>query len=254
MSKIDPKNFCEKYEKYKVIDPIAYNNFYGNAIFSHKYLCKHVMRYYVSLSDEMIGLRAWTRSMKTWTESNVQDKVWYAYKPDLSFDFGCQKNFFKTVAEKVRTKQPVSTKYYFDNLKYFIKAIALKKYLDHITKKVRNAILDLAIEDIAYNGKIPIKESGTSKFYPCTNHIVCEYLEKFNDVLYRIDDFVVGQDSCKSVATKDINGSSARLCILYDPEHNHAYYRMTISNKEPYALYRKNPYKNTLKELDKKCS
>ena len=26
---IDPKNFCEKYEKYKVIDPIIYNNFYN---------------------------------------------------------------------------------------------------------------------------------------------------------------------------------------------------------------------------------
>ena len=251
---IDPKNFCEKYEKYKVIDPIAYNTFYGNAIFFHKHLCKHVMRYYVSLSDEMIGLRAWTRSMKTWTESNVQDKVWYVCKPDLSFDFGCQKDFFKTVAEKVRTKQPVSTKYYFDNLKYFIKAIALKKYLDYIVKKVKNAIGDLAIEDIVYNGKIPIKESDTSKYYPCTNHTICEYLEKFDDILYGTGDFIVGQVSYKSVVDKDVNGSSAHLCVLYNSEHNHAYYKVTINNKEPYALYCKNPYKDTLKELDKKCS
>lgn len=251
---IDPKNFCEKYEKYKVIDPIAYNTFYGNAIFFHKHLCKHVMRYYVSLSDEMIGLRAWTRSMKTWTESNVQDKVWYVCKPDLSFDFDCQKDFFKTVAEKVRTKQPVSTKYYFDNLKYFIKAIALKKYLDYIVKKVKNAIWDLAIEDIVYNGKIPIKESDTSKYYPCTNHTICEYLEKFDDILYGTGDFIVGQVSYKSVVDKDVNGSSAHLCVLYNSEHNHAYYKVTINNKEPYALYCKNPYKDTLKELDKKCS
>lgn len=251
---IDPKNFCEKYEKYKVIDPIAYNTFYGNAIFFHKHLCKHVMRYYVSLSDEMIGLKAWTRSMKTWTESNVQDKVWYVCKPDLSFDFGCQKDFFKTVAEKVRTKQPVSTKYYFDNLKYFIKAIALKKYLDYIVKKVKNAIWDLAIEDIVYNGNIPIKESDTSKYYPCTNHTICEYLEKFDDILYGTGDFIVGQVSYKSVVDKDVNGSSAHLCVLYNSEHNHAYYKVTINNKEPYALYCKNPYKDTLKELDKKCS
>lgn len=251
---IDPKEFCEKYEKYKVIDPIAYSTFYGNAILLHKYLYKDTIRYYVCLPDKVINLKGWTRAMKNWTETDVRNHVWSVCKPDLSFDFGCQKDFFKTVAEKVRTKQPVSTKYYFDNLKYFIKAVALKKYLDHITKKVRNAILDLAIEDIAYNGKISIEESGTSKYYPCTNHVVCEYLEKFNDVLYRIDDFIVGQDSCKSVATKDINGSSACLCILYNPEHNHAYYRVTINNKEPYALYRKNPYKDTLKELDKKCS
>ena len=250
---IDPKNFCEKYEKYKVIDPIIYNNFYGNAIFFHKHLCKHVMRYYVSLSDEMIGLRAWTRSMKTWTESNVQDIVWYAYKPDLSFDFGCQKDFFKTIAEKIRTKQPISTKYYFNNLKYFIKAVALKKYLDYIVKKVKNTIWNLAIEDIVYNGKIPIKESDISKYYPCTNHIICEYLEKFDDILCETDNSIVGQ-SYKSVVTKDINDSSVHLCILYDPEHNHVYYRVTIDNKEPYSLYRKNPYKNTLKELDKKCS
>lgn len=252
---IDPKEFCEKYDKYKVIDPIAYSTFYGNAILLHRYLYKDTIRYYVCLPDKVINLKGWTRAMKNWTEADVRDHVWSVYKPDLSFDFGCQKDFFKTVAEKVRAKQPISTKYYFDNLKYFIKAIALKKYLDHIVKKVKNAIWNLAIEDIVYNGKIPIKESDTSKYYPCTNHIIYEYLEKFDDVLYGTGNFIVGQISYKSVVAKDINGSSsAHLCVLYNSEHNRAYYKVTINNKEPYALYCKNPYKDTLKELDKKCS